>query len=263
MIRLLSTDFDGTLVSHFARPPVAPELFTLLRELQKDGVRWAINTGRELDHIVAGLQEFSFPIEPDFVLTSERDVFRKVAAGQGWEPFGDWNERCGRAHDDLFAQAQPLLKRILDFIKSETRAQTIYEGSRPVGLIAENEVEMDRIVAFVEIAREEMRVFSYQRNTEYLRFCHADYSKGAALGELGRLLGISRDETFAAGDHHNDIPMLDGVFARWIACPSNSADAVKETVRAANGYVAREAASRGVTEALHYFLSRQTLAATT
>ena len=56
---------------------------------------------------------------------------------------------------------------------------------------------MDRIVAFIEAAREELPIFSFQRNTRYLRFCHADYSKGAALGELSRLLGISREEVFS------------------------------------------------------------------
>ena len=184
-------------------------------------------------------------------------IFYKVDGEQGWKPFGDWNERCARAHDELFEQAQPLLKNILAFVVRETRAQAIYDRARPVGLVAEDEEEMDRIVAFIEVRREEMPLFSFQRNTQYLRFCHADYSKGAALGELGRLLGISREEIFAAGDHHNDIPMLDGVFARWIACPSNSAEAVKETVRHAGGYLARGAASHGIVEALQHFIKER------
>jgi hydroxymethylpyrimidine pyrophosphatase-like HAD family hydrolase len=38
MIKLLSTDFDGTLVDHFATPPVVPELFEALAELRSRGV---------------------------------------------------------------------------------------------------------------------------------------------------------------------------------------------------------------------------------
>ena len=56
-------------------------------------------------------------------------------------------------------------------------------------------------------------------NTVYLRSCHADYHKGAALAELPRLLEIPREETFAAGDHHNDISMLDGRYAAPYMCP--------------------------------------------
>lgn len=253
MIKLLSTDFDGTLVDHWAQPPVVPELFELFGRMQKNGVLWAVNTGRDLGHITHGLSEFGFPIQPDFVLTSERDIFRPRPGNQGWEPFGDWNERCAHAHDELFAAAQPLLAKVLGFLEKETGAQPIWDCGQPVGLIAQDEPEMDRIVAFLEIAREELPAFSFQRNTQYLRFCHADYSKGAALGELARLCGIPREEIFAAGDHHNDLPMLDGKFARWIACPANSAAAVVETVRAAGGYVARGACSEGVVEALRHF----------
>jgi hypothetical protein len=254
MIKLLSTDFDGTLVDHFEHPPVVPELVALLRKLQAAGVIWAINTGRDLGHIIHGLDEFAFPIQPDFIVTSERDLFHRPD-GIGWQPYGDWNERCARAHDELFTQAEPLLDRILTFIEAETAAQAIWDHSRPVGLIAESEQEMDRIVAFIENAREALPLFAFQRNTRYVRFCHADYSKGAVLGELARLLGMGRDEIFACGDHHNDIPMLDGSVARWVACPGNSAEATKETVRHAGGYVAEGMASRGVLEALEFFLS--------
>ena len=48
MIKLLSTDFDGTLVDHDATPPVSPTLFEALSELRRRGVLWAVNTGREL-----------------------------------------------------------------------------------------------------------------------------------------------------------------------------------------------------------------------
>ena len=147
-----------------------------------------------------------------------------------------------------------MLDHILHFIEYETSAQAIWDSSRPVGLVAEDEHEMDRIVAFIERAREQVPLFSFQRNTRFIRFCHAEFSKGAVLGELSRLVGISREEVFACGDHHNDIPMLDGKFARWVSCPGNSADATKETVRNAGGYVARGIASEGLLEGLIYFL---------
>ena len=154
-----------------------------------------------------------------------------------------------------------MLDRILHFIEYETSAQAIWDNGRPVGLVAEDEGQMDRIIAFIEAARERMPLFAFQRNTRYVRFCHSDYSKGAVLGELGRLIGVTREEIFACGDHHNDIPMLDGKFARWVSCPGNSAEATKETVRHAGGYVARGIASEGVLEALSYFLDERGLGA--
>ena len=58
----------------------------LIRALQDGGAIWAINTGRSVDLLEAGLEDFSFPLRPDFILTSERDVFRP--AETGWEPYG-------------------------------------------------------------------------------------------------------------------------------------------------------------------------------
>lgn len=257
MIKLLSTDFDGTLVQHGCSPGVSPRLLDFLLELRQRGVLWAINTGRALFHILDGLEEFSFPIKPDFVLTTEREVYRQTQDGSGWEDFGDWNERALRAHDELFSRAQPLLNEIGLFIEKETRARTINDQTG-LGVVASDEQELERILDFIEQIRGRVPEFHYQRNSVYLRFCHADYSKGAALGELSRLLGLVPEQIFAAGDHYNDIPMLDGCYAKWVACPANSTEPVKLTVLNAGGYVAKADCSEGVLEALRHFLSNET-----
>lgn len=252
MIKLISTDFDGTLVNHLGIPRVDPALFELLEELRSRDVLWAINTGRALSHILEGLVEDRFPFAPDYILTSERHVFRPSQSGQdafGWEDFGEWNARCDRAHDFLFLQAESLMAEIKEFIRRETSARFI-DDHTGIGFVGPCDAEVDRILSFVDSRRGHLPDFSYQRNTVYVRFCHQAYSKGAALGELARLLGISKEEIFAAGDHLNDIPMLDGRHARWAACPGNSAEEVKAVVRLAGGYVAEGHASTGVVEAL-------------
>ncbi len=112
---------------------------------------------------------------------------------------------------------------------------------------------MKRITKFIEKARTKQPKFHYQRNTVYLRFCHADYHKGAALAELARLIDIPRQNIFAAGDHHNDISMLDGKVAAMPACPANAIAQVQDAVRNAGGYVAKSEHGAGVHEALRHF----------
>jgi HAD superfamily hydrolase (TIGR01484 family) len=252
MIKLLSTDFDGTVIDHDATPPVHPDFFTVLAEMRARGALWAVNTGRVLWHIEEGLRELKFPFDPDFVLTSEREVFHRGADGR-WQDYGDWNARCAAAHDALFALAGTLLHDIEHYLEHHTKAHPIYEGERLIGLAAETDEEMDRVVEF--LAKECVRVpgFQFMRNSIYVRFCHEAYSKGTALGELGRLTGISREQIFAAGDHYNDLPMLDGRHAAWVACPGNAVDAVKRAVTEAGGYVAQGACSVGIVEALRFF----------
>src|SRR5205823_5452404 len=108
-LRLLSIDFDGTLVSRVSQPVLDACCMELIRDLQKVGVLFAINTGRSVDLLESGLADFSFPMRPDFILTSERHVFRPGANGEKWEAFGDWNARGDREHKELFQTAQAVL----------------------------------------------------------------------------------------------------------------------------------------------------------
>jgi HAD superfamily hydrolase (TIGR01484 family) len=254
-IRLLSIDFDGTMVSRVSEPVLDRECVKLIRELQDQGAIWAINTGRSVDLLESGLTDFEIPIRPDFILTSERDVFRRGSNGEKWEPFGDWNARCARDHAELFSSAQSIMAEVVDFVTQKTKAQLLYHSEGLEGLRAENEHEMNRIVEFIERARGDDTRFHYQRNTIFLRFCHADYHKGAVLAELARLIDIPRENIFAAGDHHNDISMLNGAVAGMPACPRNAIEEVKTAVRNAGGYVAQRDHGAGVHEALRFFLN--------
>jgi len=258
-IQLLSIDFDGTLVSRNGGPALDMQCMELIRELQNAGAIWAINTGRSVDLLETGLVEFAFPIRPDFILTMEREVFRPGRNGEKWEAFGDWNERCARDHTELFSSANSVLAEFVDFATQKTRARLIYNSDGLEGLAAENEEEMDRLTDFIRQARAGHPKLDYQRNGVYLRFCHADYHKGAALAELARLIEVPREKIFAAGDHHNDISMLDGRFAAMPSCPANAISEVQDAVRNASGYIARNDHGAGVCEALLHFVNPKKL----
>ena len=262
-VLLISTDFDGTLVEHGNPAPFSPLLVEILTALRGRGVRWAINTGRTLPWLEDGLQSFALPIQPDFAITAERAIHQPAANGHGWEDLGDWNIVCERRHDALFAAATPFLTEIMGFVERDTRAELRFSrhadrsGTREpqelAGVVATSNEEMDAVVRFVDRFRGQVPDFSYQRNSIYLSFCHADYDKGTTLAELGRQTGVPRESIFAVGDHQNDIPMLTGTHAGHVACPGNSIETVKQTVRAAGGYVAEAGFSAGVIEALRYY----------
>lgn len=260
-IRLLSTDFDGTLVAHHlngegSRNSVFDaRCMELIGEMQRDGAVWAINTGRSMELLESGLTDFDFPVRPDFILTSERDVFRPGQNGRAWEPFGDWNERVARDQAELYSSARTIYADVLDFVQRNTRARILYLPHGPEGVVAQSEEELARIISFIDEARAEHPKFHYQHNTVYLRFCHADYHKGAALAELSRLIEIPRENTVAAGDHFNDLSMLDGRYAAFTACPANAIAEVKAAVRDTGGFVAGSEAGAGIYEALLYFTS--------
>src|SRR5438067_10877687 len=126
-IQLLSIDFDGTLVSHVGEPALNRQCVELIRELQGVGAIWAINTGRSVDLLESGLTNFQFHIRPDFILTTERDVFCRAGDGDKWEPFGEWDDRCARGHGELFSSAWPVLAEVIDFVTKDTYASLMCE----------------------------------------------------------------------------------------------------------------------------------------
>jgi len=248
-IQLLSTDFDGTLIGHPSDGRCVPPLADALAAFCAGGGFWAINTGRTLAHAVEGIQQFRAPVEPQFLLTNERDVYRRSASGN-WEEFGDWNVLCRERHDRLFRDDTGIFNAIRQAVSPIDGVGIIEEDGVMAGLISRNEEIMDTAVAALGGVIPEHPDFMWQRNTIYLRFCHRDYHKGAALGELSRLLKVGRDAVMAMGDHHNDLSMLCGKFAAHVACPANAIPEVKKSVRNASGYVARTDFGEGVAESL-------------
>jgi HAD superfamily hydrolase (TIGR01484 family) len=245
-------DFDGTLVRDWAPPPYPEKLVQTLNHLRHAGVLIAVNTGRTIRLVEEALEHTGFPVRPDFALTTEREVFRWN--GSTWDDFGGWNSRCREEHDTLYTKTVSLLEEIERYVELKTIARLHYEEGRLSGVVSTTHAEMDGICEFIETNRSGYPEFAYQRNSVYLRFCHSAYHKGTALAELQRLIDISSDETFAAGDNFNDLPMLNLAFARFLACPSNAIEDVKTTVINQGGFVAAQDSGLGVYEALRHFV---------
>ena len=251
-IRLLSTDFDGTLTEHFIGGRCTPALADVLASHKRLGGYWAVNTGRSLEHAITGINEFHAPFLPDFLLTNEREIFHRDKSGE-WVPEKPWNDTCYKRHDDLFIEAEPLISRIRKMVDAHTGITWIEENGQPAGVVTKDEVTMEEFVGFLESESTAHPDLSNQRNTIYLRFSHRDYHKGSSLAELCRLLGVGSHEVLAAGDHFNDIPMLDGRFAKFPCCPVNAIPEVHETVLSAGGHSASKPAADGVAESWHAF----------
>jgi len=251
-IRLLSTDFDGTLIGHEPDARTADALSSALQDLRRRGAVWAVNTGRQLWFALEGLEHAHLPHDPEFVLSSEKDIYRRVGDGD-WEAFGEWNAHTERRTINLLESARHILDAISVMSSTDKNVEILYENGRVAGLMTADTGTMDRIVDKIRALAVDVPEFSFNRNMVWMRFTHRDIHKGSALAELARLLGIPREEVLAIGDHHNDIPMLDGSAATMVACPANAVDEVKDVVRAANGYISPFAWGEGVADAIRHF----------
>ncbi|HXS67664.1 MAG TPA: HAD hydrolase family protein [Candidatus Polarisedimenticolia bacterium] len=247
-IKLISTDFDGTIFAEFENPPIAENLQRMIGDLQSQGVKWVINTGREMASLMESLGRAQISIEPDYLVLVEREIHSHD--GVRYVGLHQWNSECTRSHEELFTRILPDLPRITDWINSRFHA-TVYEDPySPFCLIASNKTDAEVINEYLEEYCRTIPNLTVVRNDVYSRFSHMAYNKGTALAELTRRLGIKPEEVFAAGDHWNDVPMLSREFAHWLATPSNGIDVIKSQIRSQNGFISDLSHGYGVADAL-------------
>ena len=251
-IQIISTDFDGTLFAEFENPPVPGELQRLLGRLQQAGAKWVINTGRDLSSLLESLARARLSVRPDYLVVVEREIYVRDKAQ--YVGLADWNRDCARAHQELFARVRADLDRLVAWVNERFDAAVYEDSYSPFCLIAENNGDADVIHDFLNAYCAQVPKLTVVRNDVYARFCHEAYSKGTALAEIARRLGVGPDHVFAAGDHLNDLPMLTRERARWLAAPSNAIDLVKETVRRQDGFVSDQPHGYGVARGLEFFL---------
>ena len=252
-IKLISTDFDGTLFSEFEDPPIPLELQQIIGDLQTQGAKWVINTGREMASLMESLARAKIGIEPDYLILVEREIYcHEESSYVGVE---EWNGGCTKAHADLFARIKSDLPRIVAWISARFHARIYEDPYSPFCLIAGNNGDADVIHRFLDDYTRTVPSLVVVRNDVYARFSHVAYNKGTALAELTRRLGFQRDQVFATGDHLNDLPMLSLEYARWLAAPSNAIEEVKAIVRQQNGYVSKLSHGNGVADAIKSYVA--------
>src|SRR6266436_1365629 len=227
-IKLLSTDFDGTLFAEFEDPPIPLELQQLIAELQKRGAKWVINTGRDMASLMEALGRAGVEVEPDYLVLVEREIH--VHHDSCYVGLEEWNNAWfhTRIYEDPYS---------------------------PFCLIAGNNGDADVIHKYLSDYSRRVPHLAVVRNDVYARFCHEAYNKGTALAELSRRLSLDREAVFAVGDHLNDLPMLSRRYARLLAAPANAVEMVKGAVRAQNGFVSELARGEGVADAIKYYLA--------
>lgn len=251
-IKLVSTDFDGTIFAEFEARPVAPSFERLITALHGEGLVWVINTGRDMSSLMEALGRARLPLKPDYLVVVEREIFRHE--GTRYVPLEEWNQACQRDHASLFERVREDVPDLVHWVNQRFPV-TIYEDAySPFCLIAEDNHDADQIHEHLLEYCATVPDLSVVRNDVYARFSHSAYNKGTALGCITRRLGLTARDVFAAGDHFNDLPMLNLDYARWLAAPANAVQVVKDWVLSQRGYVSHQHCGIGVARALELAL---------
>ena len=220
----------------------------MIGELQAQGVRWVVNTGRGLADLLREMAKSKLAVAPDFLVVVEREIYRRE--GDRYVAHAEWNDRCARTHEDLFTRLRPELPVWFEWINGNFVAEVYEDPWSPFCLVAANTSDAVEIVEHVEMRCRAWPEVTVVANHVYARLSHVDYHKGSALREVAGLCGAAPAGTFIAGDHWNDLPMLRPDLGRWLVAPSNAMAEVKLAVERAGGWVIPERAGRAVAEGL-------------
>lgn len=252
-IKLLSTDFDGTLFAEFENPPIPYKLQELITDFQKRGGKWVINTGRDMSSLMEAMARARLYIKPDHLVLVEREIYHHRESQ--YIEHHPWNAECNKAHAELFSLVRKDVPFLSEWVNKRFEKATIYEDLySPFCFVAEKTAHAEEIHVFLDDYCKKVPHLTVVRNDVYARFSHVAFNKGTALRELSSGSGIKPSEILAAGDHLNDLPMLSGEHAKWLVAPSNAIDVVKTAVRKHNGHVSELHCGHGVAEGIAKFL---------
>ena len=248
-LKLICTDFDGTIHDERCEPPIAVEFEEAVLRHQAGGVKWLINTGRDLSSLLEELARSGCRARPDYLVVVEREIY--VHERAQYVSHTDWNDRCDREHAQLFEALAEEIPKLFSWVNERYRRITAYEDPwSPFCLITDHVDQTEEIVAYLERWAGDWPELTIVRNDVYARLSHIDFNKGTALQEVAQLCDARPEHIFVAGDHFNDLPMFDRRLAHGMSTPANGMPAIQEIVRQNGGHISDKNSGAGIADSL-------------
>lgn len=245
------TDVDGTLLGHragFDQCQGFRQHIDRMRDVY--GVKWVICTGRSLRSFKKVFRPMMMlGVMPDYVIARHAYIFERKK--HGYLPHIIWNMRVRWlqwVNEWKVSRAIPRMARAM--LKKNPFSRVAYRNRHRITFQFEDE----GAARFgTGIVKEEARATRYLQVFEHP--CEVDvhaipFTKGLAVSEMARRLGVPAGKILVVGDGHNDISMMVPEVARWTSCPVNAAPEVIEAVHKTGGHIASDRSLAGVLEIL-------------
>jgi hydroxymethylpyrimidine pyrophosphatase-like HAD family hydrolase len=255
-IRMFVTDADGTLMGRRPEFDQYRAFRTRIASMRAaSGVAWVVCTGRSLHGYRRIFRPMNmFGITPDYVIARHAYIYE--CKSWGYMPHWLWNLRVLQLQWREEAVLRRVLPRLRRAVLSTNPFAKVACSSRQRLCFRFDDEGAAKFGA--EILREGARPYKYLQifespNEVDIRVI--PFTKGLAVTELARHLGVNHSEILVVGDGHNDISMMEMSPPCFTACPANAATEVVETVHKTHGHIASEPSLTGVLEVLSAYES--------
>lgn len=257
-IRLLSLDFDGTILDYTEEGPVLhPAVTGILNELAHRGIAWVANSGRSLDElkaIVGASTHRGLTHLPQAFLCLESLIFE--CRGPMVRPLQSWNDRMIGILRELHTRVRVVLEPRLPEIRARFTDEIYLEELYAAFSLREEERMPEELCGQLRVWLDGVEGATLTRNGRWVAVHSAHAGKGNILRAYAARAGFDLDEILAVGDHFNDLSMLDGTAAAFVGCPADAIEEVKAAVRTAGGHVAASGGPPGTAEVIRKFTRR-------
>lgn len=228
-IKLVAVDIDGTLIT--SNHKITPEVYEAIQEAKKSGVKVVITTGRPIAGVKTLLNDLNLTDPNDYVITFNGALVQDTATGQ------DLTKDTLTYEDYLEIE---FLARKLGVHMHAITKDGIYTSNRNIGKYTVHEATLVNMPIFYrtpeEMSDKEIVKMMFIDDANildkaiqhipqhffdkynlvksqpfYLEILNKKASKGTAVQNLAKKLGLTMDETMAIGDEENDRAMLEVV----------------------------------------------------
>ena len=237
-IKLIATDMDHTLLTDEGNLP--PHFFELLDRVKKEGIYFALASGRPLATLEAmfpeHLNEFIFICDNGGLIKYQGEtLYKSLITTDDYHQLIRYMKSiatipvlCGIKGTFIEKNAQ----------KYEDFFPKFYKKLKFVDNLEELEEPADKVTAYLpnENSREVYNQYFYPEfdadfsvavsDSMWIDLMNKEVDKGAAIHQISQYLNISTQDMMAFGDGDNDIQLLDAVGVG--VAVKNATDGVKE-----------------------------------
>ena len=218
MIKLIATDYDGTL---FQNKTVSQYDIQAIKQFQQQGNLFGICTGRHLDSILAKIEKYQIPY--DFLITNNGNNV--------------WDKQLNLIYSSAF-DAQ-LVQEVIDYFQTELYDHVYFialndnkkygrllfhQGSPFMPLDANSlfDIDINQVTTIFSEAiipsetqaivdkcnahfKQRVQVYNYD---PYIDIVQKPWNKANGLGVVLKYYNIDQSQAYTIGDSHNDVSMF-------------------------------------------------------
>lgn len=242
MIKLIASDVDGTLVVD-GSSSLHPELYEVIHKLKEQGIAFVGASGRP----VGSMKHIFGPVLDDVYLIAGNGYYLDYEGNKKF--FTDFDKKlAAEIEADMIAAGMQVMFDAADCVYTRSRdlrfIDWIETGYRNKVVQIDNLLELDDTVLKVagcimdgvpeEVAESLREKYGKQCKVTFAGHQWVDVfepslSKGAALKNLQKELGILPEETMVFGDQMNDMEMLEQAYYSFAV--ANAREEVKAAAR--------------------------------